>query len=259
MGEQKRPRLYVHPASLQRIKYPYLMFNMAEERRLGKERWFRENWFEHAILDAGVETFFFVRRLKDYPKEFLEMYRYKAIIATRHYGKNKIWVTIPDYPDDYQQELTWENGKTNVEKTFDNIEAFKNIDEVEWIYPLQANYLNRKSFREACKRLKDEVNPKIVGIGTVCKTRDIPFITYCIKEARLILGENTWLHAFGPTLSALPKIWFYLDSFDSSAQFHINGHMVKCVEERIEAFQIWTKRVEAIMGKTLLSDFLRLT
>jgi len=241
------PRLYVHPASLQRLKYPFLMFNMAENRRLGRERWFRENWFEHAILDAGVETFFFVRKLKDYPKEFLKMYQYRAQVATNHYGKDKVWVTIPDYPDDYQHGLTWENSKTNVEKTFENIERFKQFTEIEWIYPIQCNYLNRKSFREACKKLREEVNPKIVGIGTVCKTKNIQFITFCIKEARLIFGQDTWIHAFGPTLLALPKIWFFLNSFDSSAQFYINGHLVSSVEERIEAFQIWYEKVELII------------
>lgn len=241
------PRLYVHPASLQRLRYPFLMFNMAEKRRLGKERWFKENWFNHAIIDAGVETFFFIRKLKNYPEDFLKMYYYRAQLTTNHFGKERIWVTIPDYPDDYEQELTWENGKTNIEKTFDNIQRFHNYQEVEWIYPLQANYLNRKSFREACKKLKDEFNPKIVGIGTVCKTKNIPFITYCVREARLILGKEVWLHAFGPTLLALPKIWFYLDSFDSSAQFYINNHLVSSVEERIEAFQIWYDKVKLII------------
>jgi hypothetical protein len=125
------------------------MFNMAEKRRLGKERWFRENWFQHAILDAGVETFFFVQKLKDYPKHFLEMYRWRAIIATNHYGCEKVWVTIPDYPDDYEQQLTWEKGKDNVAKTFDNIERFSKIPNIKWIYPVQAQYRNRRSFREA--------------------------------------------------------------------------------------------------------------
>jgi len=255
MEMRDKPILYVHPASLQRIRYPYLMFNMAEKRRLGHERWFRENWFKHAIIDAGVETFFFVRKLKDYPKYFLDMYKWRAILATNHFGKNRVWVTIPDYPDDYEQELTWENGKDNVEKTFENIERFRNVDQVEWVYPLQANYRSRKSFREACKRLKDEVNPKIVGIGTVCKTKDIKFIVYCLREARNVFGKDVWIHAFGPTLFALPKIWFYLDSFDSSAQFRINGRMVKSAEERIHAFKTWIRKVEKIVEKPTLDNF----
>jgi len=252
MNEQ--PRFYVHPASLERLRYPYLMFNMAEKRRLGKERWFKENWFKHAIIDSGVETFFFKRRMKDYPKYFLEQYKWKALLATRKFGREKVWVTIPDYPDDYEQRLTWEKGKDNVDKTLENIERFSSTDEVEWIYPVQSRYLDRERFIESCKLVK-RYNPKIIGIGTVCKTRNVKFIHFCIKKAREIFGKNIWTHAFGPTLRSLPYIRYYIDSFDSSAQFYINGRMVKNREEREKAFLNWFQKMQKILNEPLLEHY----
>lgn len=250
-----KPRFYVHPASLQRLRYPYLMFNMGEKRRIGKESWFYHDWFKHAIIDSGVETFFFVKRLRDYPKDFLEMYKWKAIYTSRIFGRNRVWFTIPDYPDDYEHKLTWEKGKDNVDKTIDNIKRFHKIREVEWIYPVQARYLDRDSFLDSCERVKS-FDPKIIGIGTVCKTRNVKFIHYCVKKAREIFGKDVWIHAFGPTLKSLPKIYHYIDSFDSSAQFWINGRMVKNKDERIIAFNEWLRKIKEIIKQPSLTDFL---
>jgi len=250
----EKPRFYVHPASLQRLRYPYLIFNMAEERRLGRERWFRENWFRHAILDCGVETFFFVRRMRDYPRHFLELYKYRALLATNKFGRERVWVTIPDYPDDYEQRLTWEKGKDNVDKTLENIERFSSVDGVEWIYPVQSRYLDRARFVESCRLVK-EYNPRIIGIGTVCKTRDVKFIHFCVRKAREIFGRHVWIHAFGPTLRALPYIHCYLDSFDSSAQFYLGGRMVRNRVEREKAFLAWLAKVKAIVDRPVLDHW----
>lgn len=56
--------------------------------------------FEHAILDCGVEIFNYNPKLKDYPWWFLERWKHMAKQLTEILG-NKIWITIPDYPDDY--------------------------------------------------------------------------------------------------------------------------------------------------------------
>jgi len=55
-----------------------------------------------------------------------------------------------------------------------------------------------------------------IAIGTVCKCRNVKWITYCCKYARKIFPRS-WIHAFGLTLKALPHVKRFIDSWDSTA------------------------------------------
>ena len=186
------------------IEYPFLLVNIRNWKELRKRR------FKHAILDSGVEIFKSNPNLKDYPKSVLWRYSQKAEIVSRLYP-GKVWVTIPDYPDD----LNPGQFGDNIEKTLRNIEEFISIDGVEWLPVIQSRYLDIFSFYESCQKLRDLIGdyPRI-AIGTVCKTRKLSFIEKCCSIARKFF-PNSWIHAFGLTLRALPKVKDYIDSFDS--------------------------------------------
>jgi len=197
-------RFYTLPP--RHIEWPYLLVNM----RIWKELWRRK--FKHAILDSGVEVFKHNPHLKDYPKSFLFRYAQRAEIVSRRF-EGKVWVTIPDYPDD----LNPGQFGDNVEKTLQNVEEFISIDGVDWLPVIQARYLDVFSFYESCHRLRKLVGdyPR-VAIGTVCKTRRHKFIVECCKVARKFFPKS-WIHAFGLTLDVLPKVAGLIDSFDSLA------------------------------------------
>jgi hypothetical protein len=191
------------------VEYPYLLVNMGNWRTLGRRR------FKHAILDSGVEIFRSRRWLRDYPMEVLWRYRQRAEILSHRYG-GRIWVTIPDYPDD----LNPGQFGDNVERTLRNIERFISVEGVEWLPVLQSRYLNLLSFYEACDRTRRLIGgyPR-VAIGTVCKTRRHGFIVECCRVARRFFPKS-WIHAFGLTLDVLPKVKDYIDSFDSLACYY---------------------------------------
>ena len=222
------------------IKYPWQMV-IAEPALLNNAIYNYEHW-EHAIIDCGIEHFLSGEHDEYKPGFFVE----HLLICkklTKDFG-DRVWCTIPDYPDDYNPG----HIKDNVGKTLRNIEAYHDIKGVNWIYPVQAKYLNKNSFLECCETVKSLYDPERIAIGTVCKTGSIAFIESCSKIARRVF-KDSWIHAFGPTLSALPKMVPYLDSFDTTAYFRNpdTGEMCKNRKQRLEFFNIYRERVETII------------
>jgi len=248
-------RLYINPDGL-KPPYPYIMPNMLS--RFPWLRWLKRGWCKHVIIDAGVELLFFVRKYKDYPSWYWRKFRKEVAKARR---QENVWVVIPDYPDDYYPGLTHECGLDNVDKTFRNIERWIHVDGVNWLPVIQSKFLDRESFIESCKRMR-KYKPERVAIGTVCKTRNLSFIRFCLKTARAYF-PNAWIHAFGLTLKALPFARFYINSADSSS--HIIwikyeqrdrgwSHLPR--KERItRAANAWINRAKEIMSKPCLEQF----
>jgi len=224
-------RFYTNPRGL--VQYPYIMLHMREYRKLFRMK------FKHAIVDSGV-MIFVKKQVKDYPPWFMKNYAYKAKMLTEIF-KDKVWVVIPDYPDDYNPGQFGDN----VNKTIENIKRFITIEGVNWIPVLQCRYMNRLSFFEACERTREIIGdyPQ-VAIGTVCKCRKLDFIEYCCKVARKFF-PNSWVHAFGLTLSALPRVCDIIDSFDSMAWTFPRkpGHSAKGKRELKQYFDKFLQKV----------------
>jgi hypothetical protein len=195
-------RFYTFPPS--GVQYPYLLVNPRNYRVLFERR------FKHAILDCGVELFKHNPSLKDYPRGFLERWKWIARQLTEVFG-DRLWVTIPDYPDDYNPGQFGDN----VEKTLRNIEEFIAVDGVNWLPVIQSRCLDRLSFLESCTRVRELIGsyPR-VAVGTVCKTNSLSFIEYCCKMVKRHF-PNSHIHAFGLTLKALPKVARSITSWDS--------------------------------------------
>jgi hypothetical protein len=201
--------------------------------------------FEHAILDCGVELFKSNPSLKDYPQSFLEHWKRKAKQLTEIFG-DKLWVTIPDYPDDFNPGQFGDN----VAKTLQNIRDFIAIDSVNWLPSIQSRYLNRFSFLESCEAVRDLIGdyPR-VAIGTVCKTNKISFIEYCCKATKLYFPNNH-IHAFGLTLKALPKVTKTITSWDSIAYTFPRERgkgSCKNLSERKMFFYAYLERIKQII------------
>jgi hypothetical protein len=250
-------RFYTMPPA--GIEYPYLLVNPRNYRELFRHR------FRHAILDCGVEAFKHDPSLRDYPKSFLASWRGRARQLSEIFGE-RLWIVIPDYMDDYHPGQFGDN----VEKTLRNIENFIAADGVNWLPVIQSRYLNRFSFMEACQRTREVIGdyPR-VAVGTVCKTNNLGFIEYCCRVARRFF-PGSWIHAFGLTLKALPRVvgsimswdslvpecgrtkWRYwlLDSFDSSAYtFPRQPHRSSCgsLTERQKFFYAYLERLRRIV------------
>jgi hypothetical protein len=221
------------------IEWDYLLVNPKNYNELFKRK------FKHAILDSGVMIFHQNPNLKDYPKNFINFWKHEAKRLSKIFD-NKLWITIPDYPDDYYPGQFGDN----VSKTIENIKEFIKIDEVNWVPVIQGRYLNILSFIGSCERIKEIIGdyPRI-AIGTVCKTNRIKFIEYCCRIARGFFPKSH-IHAFGLTLRALPKVKNYINSFDSLAYTfpRKKGHSCKNKEEKIKYFHEYIKRIEEIIN-----------
>jgi len=234
--ETKRIRFYTLPP--RGVEWPYLLVNCRNYRELFKRR------FEHAILDTGVELFFDKLRLRGYPKWFLTMWRDLAKRLSKLF-EGKLWVVIPDVPSDYHPS-DWSNG-LNVELTLKNVEDFASIDGVDWVVVVQSRFDDLLSYYSSLKRTKEIVGdyPRI-AIGTVCKTRNLRFIIEVCKATRTWFPKSH-VHAFGLTLTALPMVAKYIDSWDSLAYTfprERGGRSCKTQAERAEYFEKYLERVE---------------
>jgi len=189
------------------VEWPWLIVNPRTYKELYKRK------FRHALLDPGVELFKHNPKRTDYPKAFLESWCHKAKQLCEIF-KDRLWVTCPDYPDDYNPGQFGDN----ITKTLSNIDyCLQRWPQVNWLPVIQARYLDLLSFHESCQRLHAMIgNFPRVAIGTVCKTQKLSFIVDCVKAARQHFPESH-IHAFGLTLTVLPCVSGTIQSWDSLA------------------------------------------
>ncbi len=206
---EKQIQFYTNPDRL-KPPIPYIMPHVL--LGFNWQKWLENHWCQHVIIDSAVESVFFAKKLKDYPDWYWKKFNQQVAKAQKNVS---VWVTIPDYPDDYEQGMTYEGGLDNVDKTFRNIDKFIDVQGVNWLPVLQSRFLDRKRFVESCERMK-KYEPIRLGIGTVCKVRNLSYIHFCLKTARQYFPK-AWIHAFGFTLKALPFARHYIDSADSSS------------------------------------------
>ena len=231
-------RFYTLPPDVY-ADYPWLLVNFFNRKKLERFR------FKHAILDSGVNRIFFNWKRDDYPAWVLNRIAFVAQQLSEIY-RGRLWVTIPDYPDDYYPGTV----RDNIDRTLRNIERFLPVEGVEWLPVIQCRYHDIFSFYESCeevKKLIGEDYPRI-AIGTVCKSRKLSFIVNCCKIARKYF-PNSHIHAFGLTLKALPKVKDYIDSWDSLAWTYpreSGGASCKNLSERQKFFYIYLKRIKML-------------
>ncbi|RLC82940.1 MAG: hypothetical protein DRJ03_18290 [Chloroflexi bacterium] len=235
-----KPLFFTHPSigDSSVPDYPYICVPFHDYKLLYRYKWKR------AILDVGVEIF--AKGAQEYPKWFFKRYPFVCQQLTEIFG-SKLWCVIPDYPDDYVHNPI----PHNVKRTLANIKRFHKIKGVNWIYPIQSDYLNMQSLHDSCHQVM-KYEPERVAIGTVCKTGNVEYIVKCCKMVRQHFPD-AWVHAFGPTLRALRKIWLLIDSFDSTAysmcrkkEKNQNYYMCKTRHERYIWFKQYLAKLEEI-------------
>jgi len=188
------------------VNYDYMLINPKTYKRL------KYKPFKHAIADCGV-LIFHDEAIKEYPYYFLPKWKYYARFLSDMYGVDRIWCTIPDYPDDYNPGQFGDN----VEMTLKNVENFITTERVNWVISLQSRFLDIDSFEHGCQVVKERYGdyPRL-AIGTVCKTNNLKFIKDCCTMARDYFPHSK-LHAFGMTLTAYSHVYGIIDSWDSMA------------------------------------------
>jgi len=210
---------------------------------------------EEVIIDSGVEIFR-DPRVKDYPRNHVHglIRLYSAVKAL--VGNKPIYVTVPDYPDDYHPKSLWlSEDYTNIERTVDNVLKYtEQYKWVPWLIPIQGWNRKPESILR-CVKLYREYGVidrfEYFGIGNLCVEPDVEIIFRTCKLARDELRDKK-IHVFGLKLNALKHVYHLIDSFDSMAwtrPVFARGHSCKTTEERIKYFEEWLKRYERIVRK----------
>ena len=230
--------------------YPYVLINVRRP-----EFTYVKN-AEEIIIDSGVEVFR-NPHVKDYPpdhiRNLLNVY-FKAKLLSK---AKQIYVTVPDYPDDYHPRSLWlSDSVTNIERTVDNVLKYtEKYKWIPWLIPVQGWNRKPESVLRSVKLYREHgIIDKFdyFGIGNLCVEPDVEIIFKTCKLLRNELRDKK-IHVFGLKLPALKYVYHLIDSFDSMAwtrPVFARGHSCKTTKERIEYFEEWLKRYERIVKKS---------
>jgi glycosyltransferase involved in cell wall biosynthesis len=239
--------------------YPYVLINVM------RPKFSPLRHAEEAIIDSGVEIFR-DPSIRDYPGDHASRL-IRVYIKARSIMRNKpIYVTCPDYPDDYHPGSLWiSNDYTNIERTVDNVlkytEKYRNIP---WLIPIQGWNKRPESVLRCIKLYKEHgIIDKFdyFAVGNLCVEPDVKVI---YETIRLVRGElpDKRVHVFGLKLSALRMVFHMIDSFDTMAwtrpvdsSLRVN-HSCKTKEERIRFFERWLEKYGAIIRTETLDAFI---
>jgi len=246
-------KLYTLPP----IPYPYILLNAHNPNIRYIEK--NKDHIESVIIDSGIEIF---RDpiVKDYPPDHVE-----RLLTLYEYVKKlipEIYVTVPDYCDDYYPKSLWIGDKTNIERTVDNVVKYTSLyPSVNWLIPIQGWNRNPESLNRCIDFL--ELNGIIkkydyYAVGNLCVESDTSIIYNALKNVRKRLPDKR-IHAFGLKLKALEKARAYIDSMDSFAwtrHVKIAGlSSAKSTKDRIEYFQLWMSRYNFVFNQKLILDY----
>jgi len=225
--------------------YPYVLINVMHPK-FSPLRYAKE-----VIIDSGVEIFR-DPSVKDYPRDHI--YRLLKVYArTRQIVREKkVWVTVPDYPDDYHPRNLWINEQyTNLERTVENVlkytEQYKSIP---WLIPIQGWNKNPKSVLRSIALYREHGildNYDYYAVGNLCVENDVEIMYKTLKLIREALPDKK-IHVFGLRLNALKKVYWLIDSFDTTAWTRpVNrglnaNYSCKTRGERIKFFDAWLER-----------------
>jgi len=184
---------------------------------------------ELVLLDSGVERLF--RRpepAQDYPPEYERLWLRNVERLTKLFGKDRVIVVIPDYPDDYvnvwgRPHVLWKDGKDNIERTIENIihywDKYCTKLGLQCLVPVQGYFENPASISKSVKLLHEYGilgEAKYFGVANLCTTKRSTVIAEEARIARSLLGNEKWIHVFGPSLSAVKDLVRHVDSFDTA-------------------------------------------
>ena len=230
------------------INHPFILIN-ARNPKFSYLKTHRSS-VKEVIIDSGIEIFR-DPNIKDYPKNWvwrlIRIYRKVEKIVPRA----KIWLTCPDYCDDYHPKALWLSEKiTNIERTVENVKEYAlRFNQIKWLIPIQGHYKSPESVKICLDYYDDlEVTSKFdyFAIGNLCVERRSDIIYKTVRVVRKRLGKEKKIHVFGLKLSCVKDVQNLIDSFDTMAWTRpatskLPNWSCKTKDERIRFFIEWKK------------------
>jgi len=241
------------------VPWPYVLINLNNPNIRYVLKYHK--YIRAIIIDSGVEIFRNPDRF-DYDGGFVEQLRRGLTLRDRIRRILRgvpIFLTIPDYCDDYRPYGLWLDDYDNIFRTLDSI--MYALDKEPYRYyliPIQGyNELpdsieKSLEYLEAYGVLKTH---KYYAVANLCVSRRVKTIVETLRIARAWL-KNKHIHAFGISLRALRRAKNLINSFDSMAWTRpVNIRLLKAnwsaknKAERIKFFYAWVNRLYEILGE----------
>jgi hypothetical protein len=241
--------------------YPYVLINLHNPRFSFLE------YADEVIIDSGIEIFR-DPNIKEYPKNHISKLM-RVYAKVKSIVRNKpIYVTCPDYPDDYNPKNLWINENyTNIERTVDNVLKYtEKYDWVPWLIVIQGWNKTPESVLRSIKLYREYgIIDKFdyFAVGNLCVEPDVSIIYRTIALVRKELPDKK-IHVFGLKLNALKKVFPLIDSFDSAAWTRPidktlkvkYNYSYKTAEEKLLFFERWIGKCNRIISNPTLDNFL---
>jgi len=187
---------------------------------------------EFILLDSGVEKLFRRKNpFQDYPPQYEQLWVRNAERLIKLFGKDRVIITIPDYPDDYThtwgyEHALWANGKDNIERTIENVvyywDRYCRKLELKCLVPVQGYHDDPSSISKSIRLLHSygilrEV--EYLAVANLCTTKRSSVIVEEARIARNLIGNDKWIHVFDPSVVAIGNLARYVDSVDTAVPF----------------------------------------
>ncbi|RLG84913.1 MAG: hypothetical protein DRO39_06860 [Thermoprotei archaeon] len=230
------------------LDYPYILINANRPRDGLNYIMAHRKAVEIVIIDAGVEIFR-NRTVKEYPggpeswiRRLVRLYDSVRRIVPHA----KIYVTCPDYPDDYHPRNLWlSDRETNIERTIYNV--LKCVDwygDVRWLIPVQgwnrvpSSLLISLEYLEQLGVLK---RYEYLAVANLCVEPSKRIIKHAVQYVHHWLHDHGYsdkkIHIFGVKISVLDIIAKYATSVD-------NLGYTKPVSQRLHDVFPWSCKSE---------------
>jgi len=242
------------------IPHKYILIN-ARNPSISYIRRHRK-YVEEIIIDSGIEIFR-NPNITDYPKNWI--YRLIKIYAEiKSIARNsKVYLTCPDYCDDYNPCRLWINDKiTNIERTVENVLKYAlKYNGINWLIVVQGHYNNPESVNR-CIDLYEEYSIidkfNYFAIGNLCVEKDVRKIVKTANIVRNRLGSNKKIHIFGMKMNAIKYLQHIIDSFDTMAWTRPITHRIgrwscKTKRERELYFMEWIKSYKNKLNQSIIN------
>jgi len=239
--------------------YPYVLINVR------RPSFAYLKYAEEVLIDSGVEIFR-DPLVKDYPKGWERRVVKTYLKARAIVGRKPVYVTVPDYPDDYHPRSLWLSEElTNIERTVENVLRYtEKYSWIPWLIPVQGWHKKPESVLRSIRLYReygiiDEFD--YFAVGNLCVEPDVAIIYKTVDIVRRELPGKR-IHVFGLKLAALRKVHRLIDSFDSTAWTRPVSRKLganwscKNKEERVRFFREWLRRYYSIVGSGTLDAYL---
>jgi len=243
--------------------YPYILINVIHPSF---------SFLRHAeevIIDSGVEIFR-DPSVKDYPRNhIIRVLRVYAKVR-QSAPRARVWVVVPDYPDDYHPQNLWLSERyTNIERTVENVLNYtERYRSIPWLIPIQGWSKKPESVLRSIDLYREYgILDKFeyYAVGNLCVENDVNIMYRTLRIVREALPDKR-IHVFGLHLRALRKVFWLIDSFDSTAWTRPvdsslgANYSCKTTGERIKFFERWLEKynkiINSMAGSGRLEDYL---